>query len=151
MPEIRLYLDKILEEKNISRYALAKATGTQYQIIDNYYKNRVERYDKDLILRMCLYLQCEPGDLIKIVDKWRSSFAAKGKRTFLLFRYLHVKNNRNPISGLRLFLAEMERFELSIPFWGIHDFQSCALDQLRDISVGILLFGNGCHYNGIFR
>ena len=34
-----------------------------------------------------------------------------------------------------LFLAEMERFELSIPFWGIHDFQSCALDQLRDISL----------------
>ena len=32
-------------------------------------------------------------------------------------------------------LAEMERFELSIPFWGIHDFQSCALDQLRDIST----------------
>ena len=32
-------------------------------------------------------------------------------------------------------VAEMERFELSIPFWGIHDFQSCALDQLRDIST----------------
>ena len=43
-------------------------------------------------------------------------------------------------------MAEMERFELSIPFWGIHDFQSCALDQLRDISVGIL-FDNECYYN----
>ena len=69
MAEIRLYLDEILKEKKVSRYALAKATGTQYQIIDKYYKNRVERYDKDLILRMCLYLDCEPGDLIKIVDK----------------------------------------------------------------------------------
>ena len=69
MAEIRLCLDKILEEKNISRYALAKETGTQYQIVDKYYKNRVERYDKDLILRMCLYLKCEPGDLIKIVEE----------------------------------------------------------------------------------
>ena len=69
MAEIRLCLDKILEEKNISRYALAKETGTQYQIVDKYYKNRVERYDKDLILRMCLYLNCEPGDLIKIVEE----------------------------------------------------------------------------------
>ena len=68
MVEIRLCLDKILEEKNISRYALAKATGTQYPIIDKYYKNRVERYDRDLILRMCLYLNCEPGDLIKLVE-----------------------------------------------------------------------------------
>ncbi len=32
-------------------------------------------------------------------------------------------------------MAEKEGFEPSIPFWGIHDFQSCALDQLRDISV----------------
>ena len=36
-------------------------------------------------------------------------------------------------------LAEMERFELSIPFWGIHDFQSCALDQLRDISMALII------------
>ena len=28
-------------------------------------------------------------------------------------------------------LAEKERFELSKPFWGLHDFQSCALDQAR--------------------
>ena len=32
------------------------------------------------------------------------------------------------------FLAEKEGFEPSIPFWGIHDFQSCALGQLRDFS-----------------
>ena len=31
-------------------------------------------------------------------------------------------------------VAEKEGFEPSIPFWGIHDFQSCALDQLRDFS-----------------
>ena len=34
-----------------------------------------------------------------------------------------------------LFLAEKEGFEPSIPFWGIHDFQSCALGQLRDFSM----------------
>ena len=34
-----------------------------------------------------------------------------------------------------VFMAEMERFELSKSFWPLHDFQSCALDQLRDISV----------------
>ena len=32
-------------------------------------------------------------------------------------------------------LAEKEGFEPSIPFWGIHDFQSCALGQLRDFSI----------------
>ena len=36
---------------------------------------------------------------------------------------------------IRTFLAEKEGFEPSIPFWGIHDFQSCALGQLRDFSI----------------
>ena len=37
------------------------------------------------------------------------------------------------------FLAEKEGFEPSIPFWGIHDFQSCALGQLRDFSMCVQL------------
>ena len=32
------------------------------------------------------------------------------------------------------FMAEKEGFEPSKPFWGLHDFQSCALGQLRDFS-----------------
>ena len=35
-------------------------------------------------------------------------------------------------------MAEKEGFEPSIPFWGIHDFQSCALGQLRDFSMSAL-------------
>ena len=35
-------------------------------------------------------------------------------------------------------MAEKEGFEPSIPFWGIHDFQSCALGQLRDFSIELL-------------
>ena len=38
-------------------------------------------------------------------------------------------------------MAEKEGFEPSIPFWGIHDFQSCALDQLRDFSMKSTDFG----------
>ncbi len=32
-------------------------------------------------------------------------------------------------------LAEKEGFEPSRPFRGLHDFQSCALDQLGDFSI----------------
>ena len=39
-----------------------------------------------------------------------------------------------------LFMAEKEGFEPSIPFWGIHDFQSCALGQLRDFSIALARF-----------
>ena len=46
-------------------------------------------------------------------------------------RYLGKKEIPSEWMG---FLAEKEGFEPSIPFWGIHDFQSCALGQLRDFS-----------------
>lgn len=65
--QIILVLDKILEEKKMSRYELAKRTNTQFKIIDKYYKNKVVRYDKEILLRICLALDCEVGDIIKIV------------------------------------------------------------------------------------
>ncbi len=62
---IRLTLDKALEKRNISRYELAKRTGIQYQIIDNYYKNKVKRYDSYVIDRMCEALDCSVSDIIE--------------------------------------------------------------------------------------
>ncbi len=62
---IKLTLDKALEKRNISRYELAKRTGIQYQIIDNYYKNKVKRYDSYVIERMCDALNCTVSELIE--------------------------------------------------------------------------------------
>ena len=56
-------------------------------------------------------------------------------------------------------LAEKEGFEPSRPFRGLHDFQSCALDQLGDFSIIILLFfraaisvcqNSNCYYTRAF-
>ena len=61
---IRISLDKALSASGISRYELAKRTGIQYQIIDNYYKNRVKRYDSYVLERICDALECNIGDII---------------------------------------------------------------------------------------
>ena len=62
---IRISLGKTLERLNVSRYELAKRTGIQYQIIDNYYKNRVKRYDSYVLERICDALDCTVGDIIE--------------------------------------------------------------------------------------
>lgn len=62
---IRIKLDKTLESKDMSRYELAKKTGIQYQVIDNYYKNKVKRYDSYVLDRICDALQCDISDLIE--------------------------------------------------------------------------------------
>ena len=66
---IRICLDKALIKYDISRYELAKRTGIQYQIIDNYYKNKVKRYDSFVLERICLALDCNVNDIIEFVKE----------------------------------------------------------------------------------
>lgn len=61
---IKLTLDKVLEKAGITRYELSKRTGIRYQIIDNYYKNNVTRYDSYVLDRICDALQCKISDII---------------------------------------------------------------------------------------
>lgn len=62
---IRLTLDEYLDSRGITRYELAKRTGIRFQIVDHYYKNKVVRYDSDVLNRMCDALGCDISDLIR--------------------------------------------------------------------------------------
>ena len=62
---IKLTLDKCLENKGITRYELSKRTGIRFQIIDNYYKNKVVRYDSDVLNRICIALNCDISDILE--------------------------------------------------------------------------------------
>lgn len=53
----------------VSRYELAKRTGVQYQIIDNYYKNKVKRYDSFVLERICMALNCDVCEIIEYVKE----------------------------------------------------------------------------------
>ena len=63
---IVLTLDKLLKEKGISRYELSKRTGITFQIIDNYYKNKVVRYDSYVLERICKAINCDVKELFEI-------------------------------------------------------------------------------------
>ena len=62
---VKLTLKQRLDEREISRYELAKRTGIQYQIIDKYYKNKVKRYDSFVLDRICAALDCGVGDILE--------------------------------------------------------------------------------------
>ncbi len=66
MSSIKVVLKDVLEEKGKTRYWLAKETGIHFKTIDSYYKNKVKRYEADSIMKMCLALDCQVGDIIKI-------------------------------------------------------------------------------------
>ena len=62
--EIRFDIKKIMEQKNNSKTQLAKRTGLHHQIIDRYYNNKIERYDKDILARICFILNCSLNDIM---------------------------------------------------------------------------------------
>lgn len=62
---IRLTLKEYIDSHGITRYELAKRTGIKFQIIDNYYKNRVVRYDSYLLDKVCSALGCSISDIIE--------------------------------------------------------------------------------------
>ena len=62
---IRLTIQEYLDKVNITRYELSKRTGIKFQIIDNYYKNKVVRYDSYVLDRICEALDCSIEDIIE--------------------------------------------------------------------------------------
>lgn len=63
---VKLKLDKTLDTLNFSRYELAKQTGIRYQVIDNYYKNKVIRYDSYVLSKICNALNCDISDILEL-------------------------------------------------------------------------------------
>lgn len=66
---VKLTIDKILDQRGITRYELAKRTEIKFQTIDRYYKNKVIRYDSYILDRICAALECNVSDILEYVKE----------------------------------------------------------------------------------
>ncbi|WP_262397799.1 helix-turn-helix domain-containing protein [Zongyangia hominis] len=66
---VRLCLNRYLDEHHISRYWLAKKARIEYPVINRYYKNKVVRYDSNVLAKICDALQCQIEDILEYVDE----------------------------------------------------------------------------------
>lgn len=60
-------LKQILDDRGISIRHLAQAIDYRFESVRNLYNDDIERLPKDLLYRVCTYLEIEIGDLLKIV------------------------------------------------------------------------------------
>ena len=67
---VKLVLDEYLNKNNITRYQLSQKTEIKFQTIDNYYKNKVVRYDSFILSRICEALDCRIEDIIVYIKDW---------------------------------------------------------------------------------
>lgn len=64
---IKIDLKKVMDEKNISRNALARAIDARFEVIDKWYDGHMNRIDADVLARICYALDCTPNDIIRYV------------------------------------------------------------------------------------
>ena len=63
--KIKLKLADFLDSRGITRNRLSTLTGVKYEVIDRYYKDKVERVDLDFLAKVCYVLGCQIGDLLE--------------------------------------------------------------------------------------
>jgi putative transcriptional regulator len=56
------------EGRRISRREVCEATGLSRSAIDSYARNAVTRFDAPIVLALCTYFECEPGELLIIEE-----------------------------------------------------------------------------------
>ena len=68
---IEIHLKELMEERGVTRNALARATNTRFEVINKWYQGHVEKIDADVLARICYILDCNPGDIIlyKVSDE----------------------------------------------------------------------------------
>lgn len=56
-----------MEARAMNRYQLCKMTGIPYQTLDRYFKDNISRYDSDVLLKVCVALDCGIEEIIEVV------------------------------------------------------------------------------------
>ena len=66
---IEVNIRRYMDDRGITRYALAKALNTRFEVVDKWYKGHVEKIDADVLARMCYVLGCKTGDILTYVPQ----------------------------------------------------------------------------------
>ena len=64
---IRIKLDELLKESDLSKNMLSHRSEMQRTQINNYCRNQISRLDIDVLARLCTVLNCEIGDLLEFI------------------------------------------------------------------------------------
>lgn len=62
---IKIDIKKYMDNKHITRNALARSINTRFEVVNKWYEGHVEKIDADILARICFILECSPGDIIK--------------------------------------------------------------------------------------
>jgi len=62
-------LSTILGEKRLKVSDVCRATGIARATVDRYYYDKVSSFDRDVLSKLCSFLEVTPGNLLVIVEQ----------------------------------------------------------------------------------
>lgn len=66
---ISCYLSTILGAKRLKVSDVCRGTGIARATLDRYYYDRVKSFDREVLNKLCMFLEVEPSDLLVLVDQ----------------------------------------------------------------------------------
>ena len=63
--QIIFKLEKLLEDKHISKNKIMRDTNTDYKVLKRIWTGEIERIDLTVLARICNYLDCDITDIIE--------------------------------------------------------------------------------------
>lgn len=66
---IRIDLENIIKEKNISKNKVCENCRMQRTQLNNYCKSKITKVDLQVLARLCAYLECTPNDILKLEEE----------------------------------------------------------------------------------
>lgn len=67
--EIELCVKEVMDNKGVSISELSRMADIKYDIVKRYYNGEITRYYSEILKKICVYLECDINDLIKIKQK----------------------------------------------------------------------------------
>lgn len=62
-------LSTILGAKRLKVSDVCRGTGIARATLDRYYSDRVKSFDREVLGKLCQFLQVKPGDLLTLVEQ----------------------------------------------------------------------------------
>ena len=62
--KIYFHIKEVMDEKKLTRSALARLADVRFEVADKWYNGNIERMDVDVLTRICFVLDCDISDLM---------------------------------------------------------------------------------------
>ncbi len=69
MKYLHIRLEELLKENGYTKKKVCSALDIERTNFNRYYRDEFQRIDANLILKLCEFFECAPGDLFEIREK----------------------------------------------------------------------------------